>query len=434
MNRIALVIGVTGGIGNETARALLAHGWTVRALCRDPQRAKASLPDLHDVDFRAGDAMNPSDVVAAATGVSVVVHAANPPGYRNWAGLVLPMLESSIAAAKASGARLVLPGTVYNFGPDAPELLDEAAAQNPHTRKGKLRVAMEQRLRRASTEGTPVLIVRAGDFFGPRAQNSWFSQGVVKPGRPLRHVTYPGQPDASHAFAYLPDLATTIARLLGRAEQLRPFASPRRGRCRARKSGLRNETPRRAGGPSRCFISQATLSSAASTSPRRREGPPAFRARPFGAFLGLPSTCSHRSSRPSARCSRCATCGSDRCASTTPSCAPSWAKNRTLRSSKRCASPSLSSAACPRLPRSPSLPRRDRSADPNRRAPACVRAAQTQLACRSSRAVSRHKPSSLLDFYGAAGACRGARTCEQRPSATSLARPPCPKTFRRRSP
>ena len=54
--------------------------------------------------------MNADDVVAAAAGVSVVVHAANPPGYRNWKGLPLPMLESTIAAAKAAGARIVLPG------------------------------------------------------------------------------------------------------------------------------------------------------------------------------------------------------------------------------------------------------------------------------------------------------------------------------------
>jgi len=223
MHRIALVIGATGGIGSETALALLAGGWTVRALSRDPERARRSLPHLAGVEWLAGDAMHEGDVVAAAAGVSVIVHAANPPGYKNWAGLVLPMLESSIVAAKSAGARLVLPGTVYNFGPDAPELIDESVPQHPQTRKGKLRVAMEERLRRAATEGTPALIVRAGDFFGPRAQNSWFSQGVVKPGRPLRSVTYPGDPDASHAFAYLPDLAATIARLLDRAAELPAF-------------------------------------------------------------------------------------------------------------------------------------------------------------------------------------------------------------------
>lgn len=222
MNRVALLIGATGGVGSETARALLAAGWTVRALNRSPERAQRTA-QLAGVEWLKGDAMDRAQVVAAAAGASVVVHAANPPGYKNWKGLALPMLESSIAAAEAVGARLVLPGTVYNFGPDAAVLLDESAPQNPVTRKGKIRVAMEERLREAARGGVPVLIVRAGDFFGPRAGNSWFSQGVVKPGRALRSVTYPGQHDAAHAWAYLPDLARAIVQLLERGDELQQF-------------------------------------------------------------------------------------------------------------------------------------------------------------------------------------------------------------------
>jgi nucleoside-diphosphate-sugar epimerase len=82
---------------------------------------------------------------------------------------------------------------------------------------------MEERLRAATRSGVPVLIVRAGDFFGPRAGNNWFSEGLVKPGRPLRSVVYPGKPDVGHAWAYLPDVATTIARLLDREAALEPF-------------------------------------------------------------------------------------------------------------------------------------------------------------------------------------------------------------------
>jgi nucleoside-diphosphate-sugar epimerase len=223
MNRTALIIGATGGIGSETARALVASGWTVRALNRNPEEAARKSAWLGPVEWVRGDAMNVSDVVDAAKGVDVIVHGANPPGYRNWKGLALPMLESTIAAAKASGARIVFPGTVYNFGPDALPLVGEAAPQHPTTRKGAIRVAMEERLKQASRDGVPVLVVRAGDFLGTHAANSWFSQGLVTPGKPLRSVTYPGKPDAGHAWAYLPDLATTIVRLLDRAADLAPF-------------------------------------------------------------------------------------------------------------------------------------------------------------------------------------------------------------------
>src|SRR5262249_54011553 len=119
MNRTALIIGATGGIGSETARALVAAGWTVRALHRNPVEAGRRFAWMGRVDWRKGDAMNQADVIAAASGVGLVVHAANPAGYRNWKGLQLPMLESAVAGAKAAGARIVFPGTVYNFGPEA---------------------------------------------------------------------------------------------------------------------------------------------------------------------------------------------------------------------------------------------------------------------------------------------------------------------------
>jgi nucleoside-diphosphate-sugar epimerase len=219
-NKTALVIGATGGVGGAIATALVARGWTLKALNRDPAAAAKRAPGMA-VQWIAGDSMNAADVLRAAEGVSVVVHGANPPGYKNWKGLVLPMLESSIGAAKAKGARLVLPGTVYNYGPDAGNDVSEEAAQNPVTRKGAIRVAMEQRLQ---ASGVKTLIVRAGDFFAPSAGNNWFAQGLVTPGKPLSAITYPGEHTVGHQWAYLPDLGEAFARLLDRESELEDFA------------------------------------------------------------------------------------------------------------------------------------------------------------------------------------------------------------------
>lgn len=219
----ALVIGATGGIGGEITLALIARGWSVRALNRRPTKAAKAFVHLGPVEWVRGDALKSADVIAAAKGVDLVFHGANPPGYKNWQGTVLPMLESSIAAAKAANARLVFPGTVYNFGPNAFPIINEASPQNPHTRKGALRVAMEARLREASAEGLKVLIVRAGDFFGPRGGNNWFDQGLVKPGKPIRAVTYPGTHKVGHAWAFLPDYAETFMRLIERRAELSDF-------------------------------------------------------------------------------------------------------------------------------------------------------------------------------------------------------------------
>jgi uncharacterized protein YbjT (DUF2867 family) len=110
--KLALVTGATGGVGGEVAAALLRHGWRVRGLARDPDRARRGGPK--GVAWVAGDAMRQAEVVAAAHGAAVVLHGANPPGYRNWRGLAIPILRNAIAAARAAGARLIYPGSVYN--------------------------------------------------------------------------------------------------------------------------------------------------------------------------------------------------------------------------------------------------------------------------------------------------------------------------------
>ena len=219
MNKTALVIGARGGIGGEMVQALGRHGWRVLARNAAPRSAGG-------VEWFAGDAMQAPDLRRAAEGADVIVHAVNPPGYRDWDRLVLPMLDHSIAAARAVGARLLLPGTVYNYGPDAFPLLREDSPQHAQTRKGAIRVEMERRLREAAGGGAMrALVVRAGDFFGPQPGNNWLSQGVLKSGSASRRIVNPAAPGVGHAWAYLPDVAETMVRLLEQEARLAPFDS-----------------------------------------------------------------------------------------------------------------------------------------------------------------------------------------------------------------
>ena len=209
MAKTVLVLGATGGVGGETARALMSRGWAVRGL------ARREMAQTDGLLWFKGDALDPKAVREAAEGTSVIVHAVNPPGYRQWGKVALPMLDNSIAAARETGARVVLPGTVYNYDPRETPVATENSPQNPNTRKGRIRKEMEQRLQQV-----PSLVLRAGDFFGTRALNSWLSTAMISHGKPVRSIVYPGQPDVGHSWAYLPDVGETIAQLLDQEQFL----------------------------------------------------------------------------------------------------------------------------------------------------------------------------------------------------------------------
>lgn len=216
------ILGLTGGIGGAVAETLLRRGFQLQALVRDPAALPTKWAGNSAVRLITGDAMNAADVVSAATDCSAIFHGVNPPGYRHWDKLVLPMIDNTIVAAAATGARIVLPGTIYNFDPERTPVIDANSPQNAKTRKGRIRRELELRLEKAATNGTPVLILRAGDFFGPEARSSWFSQALVQDGRPLRRIINPGK-GVGHSWAYLPDVAETFARLFAAADRLRNF-------------------------------------------------------------------------------------------------------------------------------------------------------------------------------------------------------------------
>ena len=219
-SQIVLVVGASGGIGSETALAFSRHGWKIRAF----SRTKGSASGSSGWEWVKGDALDRASVVAASEGVQAIVHAVSPARYRNWSKLVLPMIDNTIAAGKASGARILLPGTVYNYGPDAFPVLREESPQNATTHKGRIRIELEKRLKDAARQGVRSLIVRFADFFGPTAGGNWFSQGMISPGGPLKSITYPGGNGVGHSWAYLPDAGEAFAQLMDREAELEDFA------------------------------------------------------------------------------------------------------------------------------------------------------------------------------------------------------------------
>ena len=74
MSAPILVTGATGLIGNALAMDLVARGHDVRALVRDPERARAVLPER--VTLVRGDVTSPDSLPAAVRDVEWLFHAA----------------------------------------------------------------------------------------------------------------------------------------------------------------------------------------------------------------------------------------------------------------------------------------------------------------------------------------------------------------------
>ena len=211
-----LVMGAAGRLGFVAAEAFRAAGWTVKGLVR-PGRSKAVPRRVEPVE-----AVTRDDAIAAGQGCDVVLNALNPV-ITEWRKNALSLAYGAIAVAEANGATLLFPGSVWNYGRGMPPLLDENTPMQPTTRKGAMRVEIEQRIKEATDRGMRAIMLRAGDFYGG-GRGSWFDLVICKEFERQR-LTYPGPLDVMHTWAYLPDFAAALVELAERRADFSPFES-----------------------------------------------------------------------------------------------------------------------------------------------------------------------------------------------------------------
>lgn len=189
MFRIVLILGARGHSGSAFSQAFAAAGWQVRHYARG------------------------TDIDAAARGVDLIVNALNPPNYHDWARQIPAITDLAMRAARASGARVLIPGNVYVYGTE-PAPWGPDTPHHPVSRKGRIRAEMEAAWR---TSGLPVTILRAGDFLDGSKPGLAMGLVVLK-GLAKGRMTAPGDPDVPRAYAYLPDLARAAVALSERTD------------------------------------------------------------------------------------------------------------------------------------------------------------------------------------------------------------------------
>jgi nucleoside-diphosphate-sugar epimerase len=216
-----LVLGARGRLGALAVQAFAARGWQVLALSRVAGKGPAGVVSIQ------ADVLDQARVLAAVRqaapqGLDVIVHALNP-HYARWDRLLPPLTAAVLTLARATGATVMLPGNVYNFGRQLPEVLDEATPCVADTPKAAQRIALEAELAAAAPQVRSI-VIRAGDFIAPdgAGEQTWLRLGLTR--QLERGVFSPlGPSGIVHAWAWLPDLAEVFVRVAERRQELSSF-------------------------------------------------------------------------------------------------------------------------------------------------------------------------------------------------------------------
>ncbi len=222
MSAPTLILGGTGSFGCAVAQELLRRGLAARCLVRDLAKASLLLGEDPNLELIQGDVQDSQTLIRAAEGCHAIIHAVNYP-YPQWVPNMARATAHVIAAARAANATILFPGNVYGLGPQCSAPLPEDAPNQPAGHKGELRVTLEESLRDAAEEGSVrVIVLRAGDYFGPTVRNGLVDPifGNAAQGKPMRAL---GNLEAAHQWAFVPDLARAALKLLAIEENLNAY-------------------------------------------------------------------------------------------------------------------------------------------------------------------------------------------------------------------
>lgn len=173
-----LVTGGTGIVGHSIARVLLAEGRPVRALVRDPERARRLLPDGCDVV--RGDVTDADSVRRALNGCDVVYHAAGLP--EQWlpdpvtfARVNVGGTRTMVDAALAAGVRrFVYTSTIDVFAWTPGRPFDESVLdpQPKGTAYERSKQEADRVVVDALGRGLPVVSLHPSGVYGPAPAGS----------------------------------------------------------------------------------------------------------------------------------------------------------------------------------------------------------------------------------------------------------------------
>lgn len=207
MPELHVVFG-SGALGSALVGELVAKGHSVRVASRSGKKPSDAPPS---VEATKADLSVEKDAIAACQGATAIYFVASPP-YTEWPALFPPMYRGVMAAAGATGARLVSCENVYPYG-RVTTTMTEDTPMNPCSKKGALRAEWNERLLAAHAKGeVKAALVRGPDYYGPGAGvTTLYGDEVFGRAIAGKKANILGDIDALHTWTCARDFARSMA-------------------------------------------------------------------------------------------------------------------------------------------------------------------------------------------------------------------------------
>lgn len=199
-----IITGYTGSLGPSIVKALLNRNQETAAVARDIEKAKKYSENFEGLVIEKGDARNYSEMDNIMKDAKTLFYCINVP-YKDWEENARELLAVSIDACIKNDVKLIFPGNVYIYGLAEKNPVDENHPLNAHTKKGKIRIDMENMLKEASEKrGLKYTIVRFPDFYGPFVINNFYDKIFINAltGKPIMWI---GNLDTEIEYIFIED-------------------------------------------------------------------------------------------------------------------------------------------------------------------------------------------------------------------------------------
>jgi nucleoside-diphosphate-sugar epimerase len=200
------IIGAGGAIGPELAKVLEAKNVPLRQVARSARKHSYGVSLEADIMDRAGafKAVDGCEVAYLAVGL--------PYKLSVWETQWIPLINNLVNACSQTRTKLIFVDNIYMLSDDSIPHMTEQSPLRASSKKGKVRVDVDNILLDAMNEGRlQGIIARAADFYGMMPANkSLLLDLVIKKMVAGKSPQWFYTIDKKHSFTYTPDIARAL--------------------------------------------------------------------------------------------------------------------------------------------------------------------------------------------------------------------------------